>query len=78
MEICFVADNNYKRFIKDYTGVENISKGKTLDEDGNVLGENPGYINYTVGQRKGIGLSSPNPMYVKKINAESNTITVSE
>ena len=78
MEICFVADNNYKRFIKDYTGVENISKGKTLDEDGNVLGENPGYINYTVGQRKGIGLSSPNPMYVKKINADSNTITVSE
>ena len=78
MEICFVADNNYKRFIKDYTGIENISKGKTLDEDGNVLGENPGYINYTVGQRKGIGLSSPNPMYVKKINADSNTITISE
>ena len=78
MEICFVADNNYKRFIKDYTGVESIKGGKTLDEEGNILGENPGYINYTVGQRKGIGLTSPNPLYVKNINSGNNTITVSE
>jgi len=78
MEICFVADNNYKRFIKDYTGENSTKIGKTLDERGNVLGENPGYINYTVGQRKGIGLSNPNPLYVKNINAEENTITVSE
>ena len=78
MEICFVADNNYKRFIKDYTGENSTKRGKTLDEGGNVLGENPGYINYTVGQRKGIGLSNPNPLYVKNINAEENTITVSE
>ena len=50
--------------------------GKTLDEAGNILSENPGYINYTIGQRKGIGISNKNPLYVKKINAEKNEITV--
>jgi len=78
MEICFVADNNYKRFIKDYTGENPTTKGTTIDEEGNILGENPGYINYTVGQRKGIGLTNPDPLYVKDINAKDNTITVSE
>ena len=78
MEICFVADNNYKRFIKDYTGESSAKKGTTLDEDGNILGKNPGYINYTVGQRKGIGVTNPDPLYVKNINAKDNTITVSE
>ena len=81
MEICFVADNNYKRFIKEYTGEsleKNQSKGKTLDTDGNEIGKNPGYINYTVGQRKGIGLTNPEPLYVKEINADNNTITVAE
>ena len=80
MEICFVADNNYKRFIKEYAEekTKNIKEGKTLDESGNVIGENPGYINYTIGQRKGIGVTKPNPLYVKKIDAENNSITVSE
>ena len=81
MEICFVADNNYKRFIKDYTGEiidDPNNQGTTIDEEGNVLGKNPGYINYTIGQRKGIGLSNPEPLYVKKINAKNNSITVSK
>ena len=80
MEICFIADNNYKRFINDYasTKVKNIGIGKTLNEDGEKIGENNGYINYTIGQRKGIGISNKNPLYVKEINSEKNTITVSE
>ena len=80
MEICFVADNNYKRFIKEYTG-ENLGNdnlnGKTLDLNGEKIGNNPGYINYTVGQRRGIGLSNKDPLYVKKIDAKNNAITVS-
>ena len=52
MEICFVADNNYSRFIKDYTNHKYNKGGTTLDENNNVIGENPGYINYTIGQRK--------------------------
>ena len=80
MEICFIADNNYKRFIKEYAPdkVLDIKGGKTLNEDGEQLGENDGYINYTIGQRKGIGLSNPNPLYVKKINPNNNTIVVGE
>ena len=78
MEICFVADNNYKRFINEYTGDTNNNEGITLDEDGEKIGENPGYINYTVGQRKGIGVTNSEPLYVKKIDAKENTITVSE
>ena len=80
MEICFIADNNYKRFIKEYapTRSKKIERGKTLDQDGNILSNNPGYINYTVGQRKGIGLSNPAPLYVKEIDAKENTIVVSD
>jgi len=81
MEICFVADNNYKRFIKEYTGESlenNELDGKTLDPSGKEIGNNPGYINYTIGQRKGIGVTNQKPLYVKEINASDNTITVSE
>ena len=80
MEICFIADNNYKRFINEYASekVKTINTGKTLDDKGKQIGENSGYINYTIGQRKGVGISNPTPLYVKKINAKENTITVAE
>tara|TARA_Y100000814_G_C12321680_1_gene398470 strand:+ start:160 stop:1245 length:1086 start_codon:yes stop_codon:yes gene_type:complete len=80
MEICFIADNNYKRFINEYAPdkVAKIKDGKTLNEDGDKIGNNDGYINYTIGQRKGIGLTNPNPLYVKEINPKNNTIVVSE
>jgi len=80
MEICFIADNNYKRFINEYASdkTKKIKNGKTLNEQGKTIGNNDGYINYTIGQRKGIGVSNPNPLYVKEINANNNTITVSE
>jgi tRNA-specific 2-thiouridylase len=82
MEICFIPDNNYKRFIREYAKDDinnlNIKEGETFNEDGDKIGTNEGYINYTIGQRKGIGLSSPNPLYVKNIDAENNSITVSE
>lgn len=77
MEICFVADDNYKRFLSDFRPqeVSRITRGKIL-ENGEVVGEHPGFINYTIGQRKGLGLSRPEPRYVKKIDPASNTITV--
>ena len=81
MEICFVADNNYKRFIKEYTG-EKFDKqsndGVTLNVDGQEIGRNPGYMNYTIGQRKGIGLTNSEPLYVTKIDSKNNSIMVSE
>ncbi|MBI65147.1 MAG: tRNA 2-thiouridine(34) synthase MnmA [Candidatus Marinimicrobia bacterium] len=80
MEICFIADNNYKRFINEYASdkVEKINNGKTLNEDGEKIGNNDGYINYTIGQRKGIGVTNPKPLYVKNIDSKNNTITVGE
>ena len=81
MEICFIPDNNYKRFIREYAKEDikhlNKKEGKTLNEEGDEVGTNDGYINYTIGQRKGIGLSNPEPVYVKNINAKDNSITVS-
>ena len=80
MEICFIPDNNYKRFINEYAEdkVKKITtNGTTLNEKGEKIGENDGFINYTVGQRKGIGVTSEKPLYVKKINSNKNSITVS-
>ena len=81
MEICFVPDNNYKRFVKEYAK-DKINYpnrlGDTLNERGEKIGKNEGYINYTIGQRKGIGVTNPEPLYVKKINSKNNSITVSK
>ena len=78
MEICFVADNNYKRFLKDYKPekISSIGKGSIVDEEGQKIGEHSGYTNYTVGQRKGLGLSNPEPRYVSKIDPINNQITI--
>ncbi len=80
MEICFIADNNYKRFIKEYAPdkTKNINKGKTLNKEGVKIADNPGYIDYTIGQRKGIQVTNDKPLYVQKINSSNNSITVTE
>tara|TARA_Y100001968_G_C19317422_1_gene697466 strand:- start:88 stop:1173 length:1086 start_codon:yes stop_codon:yes gene_type:complete len=78
MEICFVADNNYKRFLKDYSPnrISQIGEGEIVDNSGKVMGKHSGYTDYTIGQRKGIGISNPEPLYVSNIDANSNKITV--
>ena len=80
MEICFVADNNYKRFLKDYVPekMNRVGKGKIKNESGSTLGDHDGYPNYTIGQRKGIGISSPKPLYVNNINPKTNEVIVGE
>ena len=78
MEICFVADNNYKRFLKDYSPEQTaqIGAGDILDEAGEVVGAHSGYTDYTIGQRKGLGLSNPEPWYVSEIDPDANQIIV--
>ncbi len=78
MEICFVADNNYKRFLKDYSPeqIAQIGAGDILDEAGEAVGTHSGYTDYTIGQRKGLGLSNPEPRYVTEIDPVSNQIIV--
>lgn len=76
MEICFVEDGNYAEFIKDYANYSPLP-GNIFDVDGNILGKHKGLIYYTVGQRKGIGAYG-RPMFVMKINAKTNSITLGE
>lgn len=77
MEICFVADNNYERFIREYTDID-IPPGEIVTEDGVVVGEHKGIPFYTVGQRRGLGIAHPSPLYVKKIDAARNRVIVGE
>ena len=74
-DICFVQNGNYVDFIRRYTGWES-PKGRFVDVSGNDLGENKGIIHYTVGQRRGLGLSASSPLYVCSICAKDNTVVV--
>ncbi len=74
-DICFVPDGDYAGFIERYTG-KSYPNGAFVDESGNVLGEHKGIIRYTVGQRKGLGLALPCPMYVKRKDLERNEVVL--
>lgn len=77
-EICFIPDNDYRRFLKDR--VENLeaetSGGPFVLSDGTQIGRHEGYPFYTIGQRHGLGLALGYPAYVTHIDAETNTVTV--
>jgi len=72
-EICFIKDNNYKKFINEHK-TKNMPKGEFVDSKGNVLGYHSGITNYTVGQRRKLGISIGKPMYVLDIDKENNRI----
>lgn len=74
-DICFVPDGDYARFIETYTG-KTYPEGDFVDESGTVLGKHRGIIRYTVGQRKGLGLALPAPMYVKEKNLAENKVVL--
>ena len=76
-EICFVEDGDYARFVTQRSPAMAIP-GAIVNEEGAVLGEHRGLAHYTVGQRKGLGLAAPNPLFVLKIDAFSNTLVVGE
>ena len=75
-DICFVPDGDYEGFIRRYTG-KTYPAGDFVDEDGNVLGRHRGLICYTVGQRRGLGVSGGRPLYVRRINPGNNTVELS-
>ena len=74
-DICFIPDNDYAGFIKKETG-KTFAQGNFVDEDGNVLGKHKGIIHYTVGQRKGLGLTAPTPLFVKELRPETNEVVI--
>ena len=74
-DICFVQNGNYAEFIEDYTK-KTYPEGNFVDVHGNILGRHKGIIRYTIGQRKGLGLSLKEPMYVMEINTTDNTVVL--
>ncbi len=77
MEICFVPDGDYAAFIENHTGIV-MPEGEFVDSSGNVLGKHKGIIHYTIGQRKGLGVTFGKPMFVTKINPETNEVVLGE
>ena len=78
-DLCFVMDGDYRNFLNEFMPekMKNISNGSIHNDNGEVVGTHAGFTNYTIGQRKGLGVSYPEPRYVKKINPITNTITIS-
>ena len=74
-DICFVPNGDYAAVIEKFRP-NSFSKGNIKNMHGEVIGVHDGIINYTIGQRKGIGISDPNPLYVVKIIADKNEIIV--
>ncbi|MBI2608052.1 MAG: tRNA 2-thiouridine(34) synthase MnmA [Deltaproteobacteria bacterium] len=74
-EICFVTNDDYKSFLKPYIEAQ---VGKIKDEAGNIVGEHQGYMNYTKGQRRGLGIAHSEPLYVKEIDSKNNEVRVSQ
>lgn len=74
-EICFVGNDNYSDFIEGFSP-DSLMPGQILDTEGKVIGEHKGIAYYTIGQRKGLGISSPVPRYVADINRANNTIVI--
>ncbi len=74
-DICFVQNGKYGDFIEQYTKKE-YPEGPFVDRDGRVLGTHKGIIRYTIGQRKGLGLSLAKPMYVTHVEPKVNQVVL--
>ncbi len=74
-EICFIKDENYAEYIERVAGKS--PRGNFISEHGDILGTHDGIIRYTVGQRKGLGISSDSRLFVTEIDASKNEITLS-
>ncbi len=74
-EICFIPDNDYAGYIERESG-KTFPKGNFVDLEGNILGTHKGIIHYTIGQRKGLGLSMGSPVFVVDIRPETNEVVI--
>ena len=76
-EICFVPDDDYASFVKERVGQKTVL-GNFVDQEGRVLGQHRGLINYTIGQRKGLGVTFGKPMFVIGLSPERNEVVLGE
>ena len=77
MEICFVPDNNYGGFLQQ-ANLAQKHRGEIVDLHGTVLGHHDGIEFYTIGQRRGLGITTPKPVYVVELDAENNRVVVGD
>ncbi|MGE0405871.1 MAG: tRNA 2-thiouridine(34) synthase MnmA [Candidatus Korobacteraceae bacterium] len=81
-EICFVPGGNYKNFIDAYLSEQGEqlpdTSGELVTPDGEVVGQHSGIHNFTIGQRKGLGIASGNPLYVLAIDGEQHRVVVGD
>lgn len=76
-DICFIPDGNYKRFLEENSNLK-PKKGNIVHVNGTVLGKHNGLYNYTIGQRKGLGISYKEPLFVVGFNRAKNEVIVGE
>lgn len=76
-DICFITDGNYKKFLENNSKIK-PKKGNIVNSKGQIMGKHTGLYNYTIGQRKGLGISNPNPLFVLGFNKEKNEVIVGE
>ncbi len=76
-EICFIPDHDYAGFIQRYLGRAS-EPGNFVDREGKVLGQHKGIIHYTIGQRRGLGLSAGHRIFVQEIRPKSNEVVIGE
>ena len=77
-EICFIPNDDYRTFLRanvpEYN--ERVRAGEYVDAQGKILGQHEGFVNYTIGQRKGLGIALGHPVYVTHIDAATNRVTL--
>ncbi len=76
-DICFVPDGDYAGMIERYRG-HGYEKGKFVDLEGNILGTHDGIINYTIGQRRGLGIPADRRLYVTRLNVDKNEVILAD
>lgn len=76
-DLCFLSGGDYRDFLREYAPQTTL-KGEIVTSAGKVLGEHEGLAFYTIGQRKGLGVSAPNPLYVLKKDVATNRLVVGE
>ena len=79
-EICFIPDNDYRRFLSENVPdfAAKVTPGDFVDADGHKVGTHQGFPFYTIGQRKGLKVAFGTPKYVTRINAADNTVTLGD
>ena len=76
-DICFIPDGNYKKFLENNSNIK-PKEGNIVNSNGKILGKHKGLYNYTIGQRKGLGISNSVPLFVLGFNPSKNEVIVGE